>query len=87
MKPLLMARGICRLYDTKTAATDSIVGAVSKLHIVNCGNLNADYEGYDGPANCGPVDEDTTKKGLATKRIAPDSRGDLEKMLHHWTAG
>ena len=71
LKLLLMARDICRSYHTKTAAMDSIVEAVAKLDTVDWENFDADYDGYDGSARCGPVDEETAMKGLGKKGLCP----------------
>ena len=71
LKLLPMASDRCRLYHTKTAAMDSMVEAVLKLDTVDWENFDADYDGYDGPARCGPVDEETTLKGLGKKGSCP----------------
>ena len=66
-----MARDRCRSYHTKTEAMDSIVEVVSKLDTVDWENFDADYDGYDGQARCGPVAEETTRKGLGKKGSCP----------------
>ena len=71
LKLLLMARDKCRSYHTRTAAMDSIVEAVAKPHTVHWDNPDTDYEGYDGLARRGPVDEETAKKGLGKKWSCP----------------
>ena len=71
LKLLLMAKDKCRSYHTKAAAMDSIVEAVMKPDTVDWETFDADYDGYDGSARCGPVDEETAKKGLGKKGWCP----------------
>ena len=71
LKLLLMARDRCRTYHTKIAAMDSIVEAVSRLDTIDWDNFDGDYDGCDGPARCGPVDEDIAKNGLGKKGPCP----------------